>query len=468
MAIPGGASGWLTCAAALAALGALSCSEVPRSGDCAAGTASCAGADDDGEQDQDPIAGDGDASDDGSDAPDGIPCAVEDVLRAHCTSCHASPPQFGAPMPLTSHASFTAASKTDPGRKVHELVKERLHHDDPALRMPPASQSALSADELAVLDAWLDAGALASDEACVPDGDGDAPIDDGDGDEIDREDLECFPLLAHAQGDAKQPYPVGSARDAYVNFSFEAPWDGAGYGIVLNPLIDNTQVIHHWLLFQQNGGVVDGAITDSNGTHPSGELVYVWTPGGGPMDYRDHGDVGFEFPAGAGFDLEIHYNSDDASAVDASGVEVCVQKKKPQNLAAVSWLGRDWFVYVNQQTSVCNPRDDGPIHVLAVSPHMHLQGKHMKGVINRANGATEVIHDAPFSFHDQAWYPKDLMIMPGDTITTTCTWNGFVSFGTDTAEEMCYLFTVAYPKGALSDGLPAGATAHGSSACLGL
>ena len=74
----------------------------------------------------------------------------------------------------------------------------------------------------------------------------------------------------------------------------------------------------------------------------------------------------------------------------------------------------------------------------------------------------------PFSFADQAWYRKDLVIMPGDTITTTCTWDGFVNFGTDTSEEMCYLFTVAYPKGALSDGLPAGTAAHGGGACLGL
>src|SRR5690242_15853433 len=112
MTIPGGAPGWLASAAALAACGALGCGEVARSGDCAAGTASCAGADDDSEQDEDPIAGDGDGTDDGSAEPGGIPCAVQQVLEEHCTSCHASPPAFNAPMPLTSREAFTAASES--------------------------------------------------------------------------------------------------------------------------------------------------------------------------------------------------------------------------------------------------------------------------------------------------------------------------------------------------------------------
>jgi hypothetical protein len=428
------------------------------------------------------VPGDDGAVDEGDEAPDdgddgsldgaGIPCAVRKVLSEHCTSCHGSPTRFGAPMSLLRHEDILAAGKVDASRSVHELMMERIHHEDPRLRMPPASQPALEAAELATLDGWLAAGAPRSDESCVPAGDdgGDGGDGDGDadGDDLDTTGLECFKLTAHAPGDFDAPYAVGVARDTYINFSFKAPWQGAGYGMVMRPLIDNDQVIHHWLLFQEASGVTDGEIAESSGTHPTGDLVYGWAPGGKGVDYRSHGDVGFEFTEGTGFVVELHYNSDDAAALDASGVELCVQKEKPANIAGVSWLGRDFFFYVSEQQSVCNPGDAGPIHIIGVSPHMHLKGKHMKGILNRADGRSEVIHDAPFSFSDQGWYPKDFVLMPGDTITTTCTWDGFVSFGKDTTEEMCYLFTVAYPKGALSDGLPGGIAAHGGSACLGL
>ena len=58
--------------------------------------------------------------------------------------------------------------------------------------------------------------------------------------------------------------------------------------------------------------------------------------------------------------------------------------------------------------------------------------------------------------------------MPGDTITTECSYTKPTVFGKATTAEMCYLFTYAYPKGALSNLDPWGAFAHGGSSCLGL
>ena len=40
--------------------------------------------------------------------------------------------------------------------------------------------------------------------------------------------------------------------------------------------------------------------------------------------------------------------------------------------------------------------------------------------------------------------------------------------GQATTAEMCYLFTTAYPKGALTDQGVVGTATHGGSACLGL
>ena len=212
----------------------------------------------------------------------------------------------------------------------------------------------------------------------------------------------------------------------------------------------------------------DGAVDGSSGAHPDGELVHGWAPGGNALDFRNKGvDVGFEFPAGTGFALELHYNSSDAAAMDASGVEVCVKKKSPRTSPACRGSARDAIFGLSAQ-STCNPISSEPIHIIGVSPHMHLKGTHMKGIINRKDGTKETLHDGAFDFNNQTWYSADFTLNDGDTITTTCTYNGFATFGKATSEEMCYLFTVAYPKNALSDGGLLGTATHGGGACLGL
>jgi hypothetical protein len=80
----------------------------------------------------------------------------------------------------------------------------------------------------------------------------------------------------------------------------------------------------------------------------------------------------------------------------------------------------------------------------------------MRSVINRAAGGQETIVDKPFAFADQRAYAVDVLVRPGDTITTTCTFQndtaGAVGFGTGTNQEMCYNFVIYYPARAL-DGI---------------
>jgi hypothetical protein len=424
----------------------------------------------------------GKPGDDGSDSPgdgegnsaapgdptlhgEGIPCAVRSLMSKHCTLCHSSPPSFGAPMALTSRDALLQSAPGDGSHKVYELAKSRIHDSDPLRRMPPTSQPPLTSDELAAFDAWLDSKVAASDESCA---DGPGEDDAGTPKPPGTSGLTCYKLLSHAAGDKTKPYHVGVARDQYLNFSFAPPWQGTAYAIVLRPIVGNSQVIHHWLLFQELGSVLDGAISGSNGAHPSGALVYSWTPGGTAIDLGAKAHAGLELPAGTGLTLEVHYNSDSDAAEDASGVEICVQSKPPENVAGVSWLGTDAILFTTSATGTCKPASQMPIHIIGDSPHMHLKGRHLKSVINRASGGSTVIRDADFAFQDQGWYDADFTLMPGDTVTTTCSYDGPVSFGLRTVDEMCYLFTIAYPKGALADGLPTGTGAHGAGACLGL
>jgi hypothetical protein len=79
-----------------------------------------------------------------------------------------------------------------------------------------------------------------------------------------------------------------------------------------------------------------------------------------------------------------------------------------------------------------------------------------------------MLHDEAFSFENQRGYAEDVILNPGDSITTTCRYSAPAQFGKGTNEEMCYWFALSYPAGALADGLPFGTLTHGPLSCLGL
>jgi hypothetical protein len=77
-----------------------------------------------------------------------------------------------------------------------------------------------------------------------------------------------------------------------------------------------------------------------------------------------------------------------------------------------------------------------------------------------------MLHDEPFDFEYQGMYLKNEVMKAGDTLETTCTFKQPMTFGTDTDMEMCYLFTMAYPLGALAQLDPWSVIAHGGSSCI--
>jgi hypothetical protein len=460
----------------------------------------------------------------GAPAASKVPCGIATVLSNHCTYCHGTRPRFTAPMPLMSAADFHGVSAS--GQPIYQRASQLVNSTDTRTRMPPVGTgvAALTPPQITGLTQWLNAGAPADPNGCAI-SDGSAPgtggaggagqggvgggqggagaggdgVGGAGGDGVGGvggdgvggvggvgaggvgggppktgasldpypgwdQGVECFKLTAHAQGSKTAKYGVGSATDKYVQFAFMPPWSGSRYVRAFKSIIDNDQVLHHWLLFQESGAVTDGAITSQLGVHPTGQLQHGWAPGG--SDIYLSPDIGLEVPSTRGYVLELHYNSRDASAQDASGVEVCVSTTKPTNLATLSWVGTD---AINGATATgnCNPKDQ-QIKILAGTPHMHLKGQHMKVVVNRANGQKETAHDEPFNFENQRIYLEDLTLNPGDTLTTTCSYTSPATFGPGTNAEMCYWFAMHYPAGALADGLPVGTLIHGANACLGM
>ncbi|MCX5744350.1 MAG: hypothetical protein NT062_17815 [Proteobacteria bacterium] len=92
--------------------------------------------------------------------------------------------------------------------------------------------------------------------------------------------------------------------------------------------------------------------------------------------------------------------------------------------------------------------------LFALWPHMHQTAVYQK--VEWTHGATTVpLHDAPYAFSDQKFYPMtQTHLSAGDTLRVSCTYNnnptsnpagGYVTFGDGSQKEMCFTGFYTYP-----------------------
>jgi hypothetical protein len=395
-----------------------------------------------------------------------IACRAKAISDARCSStCHTAPPTFGAPMSLVSWQDYQRPAQ-DPSRKVYQASADRIHRTG-AGRMPENAN--LSAADLSAFDAWFAAGAPAGANcgSTPPPLDGgpryDASLPDAPTDATD-----CVELRAHGQqvpGD-KSPFDTTQillpGLEFYACFNFANPWKEAVQGIQFASIIDNSATLHHWLLYQSPLGTADGTYSYCLGTHPGQALITGWAPGHEDMALPP--DVGLELPPPTGsYVLELHYSNPTLKPfTDRSGVRICATNKFRPKTASITWAGTEKLNIPPRAMSTasgkCDPLRKGlgpsdPIHIFRAWPHMHVTGTHMTTVINRKAGGQEILVDKPFHFENQVGYDVNVMLLPGDTLFTTCHYNnttaGPIGFGPSTSQEMCYDFLYAYPAHAL-------------------
>jgi hypothetical protein len=298
----------------------------------------------------------------------------------------------------------------------------------------------------------------------------------------------CYELRAHGQtmpGD-KTPYtvPIG---ETYTSFIFKAPWTTPVQGLRFRHRPDNVAVVHHWLLYVEHANAADGDVEPCPLAGPTGflcgqastrALITGWAPG--RQDFRLPAGVGLELPApGSLLALEVHYNNNTSgmTAQDQSGAELCVTSKFRANTAGVTWLGTQSInIPAHTQgtaSGTCKPLRMGlgaadPIHILYSWPHMHRLGRHLKSLVQRVAGGQDVLYDGDFSFEFQVSHDSPLLLQPGDSLITTCSYenstDGSVSFGQSTDKEMCFNFTYAWPAHALDN--PGAELGGASNTCL--
>jgi len=393
-----------------------------------------------------------DAGTPGAGAGAGTWCAAKPVLEKYCTTCHDGEGTAATPMGLTKPADFTVAAKVSKGKTVAEAVSARTH--DTVKPMPP--KGVLTGADLAALDSWIAAGTPAGDDAsCTGTGGPAVPGADGKLDGWNPEECdEIYELRSHGTGTA--PYSIAPGQEIHPQVALDAPWGTEKVqAIAFKPYTDNRKVLHHWILYGAGRAFLAG-----------------WAPGDDARPPFPK-DVGMEMPSGRGaFTLDMHYNSlqEKATAMDASGVDVCVLKGahlRPK-IAAVtgsfSTIGPGGVLAPAGAknapvTGVCNVTAREPIHLLTAAPHAHTYARHMKFTVTKKDKTEIVMHDADFAFGEQGTYPLaggELILETGDVVRTSCYYTNetsrSVSFGESTTSEMCFNFALYYPKGALSCG----------------
>jgi hypothetical protein len=281
----------------------------------------------------------------------------------------------------------------------------------------------------------------------------------------------CYEFRNHGQPIAEDTskYPI-LPGEQYVCNHFVIPWQGDMEMVSYSTLYDNQAVLHHWLLYDVPATGQDGTFEPCIGTHvlQDAQLVAGWAVGSNDVEMPP--DVGLRMPNGSqrAFLLEWHfYNSTPEVQEDGSGIRICLEPKgKRAKTAGMTWLGTEDFNgpagmpagQMSDFSGTCYNDSSEPITIFRIWPHMHQWGRNMKSVVSAGGiGAPTEVFNKPFDFNYQISYEANVVLMPGDSITSTCTFHneslGPVAFGPSSDQEMCYQFAFSYPAGALDNGI---------------
>jgi hypothetical protein len=379
-------------------------------------------------------------------AAEGSFCSTIGVMRNRCQTCHGATRQFGAPMSLVTYDDLKKPAFSDPTKKVYQLVGTRIH--DTAKPMPPSGNPTLQAGEIATIDAFVKADAPApSDPTC-----GGAPAAPTENPAPATEvkwpdDCDAHYQMLSYSGSPGTKYTIQPGQEIHPQVMIAIPWKGEVQAVAFRPIVDNSKVLHHWILNGADGTFITG-----------------WAPGGQGNKTPLPADVGMYMPSSGQLRLDMHYNNLTGTAAeqDASGVEVCVISDKAKfrkNTATVVGIignaNAPAHQHVDNATTCTVTASMGTATLIGNSPHMHLLGVHAKFELTQ-DGKQTVLHDDAFSFDDQHSWPLDpaVTVKTGDKFTVTCSYTNNTdkgaTFGENTGNEMCFNFVTVYPKGGFS------------------
>lgn len=148
-----------------------------------------------------------------------------------------------------------------------------------------------------------------------------------------------------------------------------------------------------------------------------------------------------KLPAGSQLLLNLHlFNAGTEELSGTSGAKVLPidQGEMEYVGASLPALSLDFSIPPHQVYSkVGSPTMQTETTIFAVLPHMHQLGTHVKVTADSSLEGDRVLHDAPYDFDSQLYYPVDpIRMAAGDDVQFECTWNNTrdqtIAFGEST------------------------------------
>jgi len=163
--------------------------------------------------------------------------------------------------------------------------------------------------------------------------------------------------------------------------------------------------------------------------------------------------IAIKVAAGQQMLLNLHlFNASEATITGTSGIEVkTAEASAVVHEAGALLAGKDQGLIVQPgrttQTGTCSL--PAGTTVIAMAPHMHLLGVHMKVTYQAAT--PQVIYDQDYAFDAQRYVllPTPMTSDGTNKLTVDCTYMNPsatpVRFGEHTEQEMCYALSLVYP-----------------------
>lgn len=356
-------------------------------------------------------------------------------IEEGCQSCHGATPTFGAPMPLMDYDAMIAGPE---GERIVDKMVTRLANKT----MPPANATQLTHQGLDTLTEWASCGRVHPDHAIGLSAD--RPV-----------------LTAPAQAPNLPFFDVTPTEfalgpnelDRYECFVVRAPITEKRIIRRIEPVIDDSRVIHHFLVKLDHSGPAETNY-QCPGFPPGDSYAYVWGPGQEPLQFPAGG---IPMEAGDAFILQIHYNNGaGAEGVrDSSGIRVYHDAPGGPEYALAEVgpgvaFGRTQAGETTSADSTCTVRSE--VSLFATWPHMHEIGYAFDQRIQRSGTSAfeSIIALTGWAFEAQLIYDTPMTLKVGDKITTGCTWDNYKDFdvvpGLGSADEMCFSFMYVTPN----------------------
>jgi hypothetical protein len=343
----------------------------------------------------------------------GAPTYAKDVsriLQASCERCH-RPGQIG-PFALTNYEEARAFAT-----EIKRVTEER--------RMPPWSavpghgefrnERRLSAEEIATIAAWVDAGAPLGNKKDLP-----AKMVWNDDWSFGPPDLVLTP-----EGDFEVS---GKGIDQYRCFVMPSGLHEVRYIQAMEVKPGNRKVVHHVRAFADITG--QAKKLDASDPKPGFDCglsmiapykrisIGGWAPGMVPEKLPE--TIGVYLPADADIVMEVHYHRNGLKQTDRSSLGIYLHQVAPKNIAkshVIMNIAIRIPPGVERHEERAKKILNAPILATSIMPHMHLLGVEMRVTATLPDGSVrDLVWAKPYDFNWQTSYRfKEPILLPKDT-----------------------------------------------------